>query len=94
MFRLSRWTYRKPLWFLVPTAVVSTLLGVALFGLCLGFADWMRGIPNRIGWAVVVQSVHACLWGVLFNPIQWGLFLLAIGNHALIRHVSRIDAGR
>lgn len=92
VFWISRWTYRKPFWFLVPTAVLSTLIAVALFGLCLGIADLARGIPGRISSAVVLQSMNACLWGVLFVPLYWPLFLLAFGNHALVRYLMRINA--
>jgi hypothetical protein len=88
----SRWTYRKPAWFLILTAIISTLFAVALFGLCLGFADLMRGIPNRIAWAVIVQSMNACLWGLLFMPFYWPLFILAYGNHALLRYMVKTEA--
>lgn len=91
VFWISRWTYRKPFWVLVPTAILSTFIAVAVFGFCLGVADLIRDMPNRIGWAVVVQSMNACLWGLFFVPLYWSLFLLAFGNHALVRHFWRID---
>src|SRR4051812_4126841 len=85
VFHASRWTYSRPVWVLIPTAIVSTILAAGLFGLCLGFADLARDIPNRVGWAVVVQSMNACLWGVVFIPVYWLLFLLSFGNHVLLR---------
>lgn len=92
VFYSCRWTYRRPLWILLPTAFVSTFFAVALFGLCLGVADVMRDIPNRIGWAVVMQSMNACLWGLAFSPPYWLLFLLSFGNHALLRYHVIKDA--
>lgn len=88
----SRWTYRKSAWTLVPTGIISTFVAVALFGLCLGFADLTRDIPNRTGWAVVVQSMNACLWGLIFAPLYWPLFILSFANHALLRHLVQADA--
>jgi hypothetical protein len=87
VFCSSRWTYRRQVWVLLPTAIISTFIAVALFGLCLGFADLTRDIPNRIGWAVVVQSMNACLWGLIFAPLYWPLFVLSFANHALLRHL-------
>jgi len=92
VFYFSRWTYRRPLWVLMPAAFISTFVAVGLFGLCLGFADLMRDIPNRTGWAVVVQGMNACWWGLVFLPPLWLLFLLSFGNHALLRYWVRVDA--
>jgi hypothetical protein len=94
VFYVSRWTYWRPVWVLIPTAMVSTFLAVGLFGLFLGFADLSRAMPNRIGWAVVVQSMLACLWGIIFIPLYWPLFLLSFGNHALLRHLATTDGQR
>ncbi len=91
VFHISRWTYRRSLWTLLPTTLISTFIAVGLFGLCLGFADLMRGIPNRTDWAVVVQSMNACLWGLIFIPPFWLLFFLSFGNHALLRYLVRTD---
>ena len=92
IFYLSRRFYRKSVWIVIPVAIVTTFIAVALFGLCLGFADLMRNIPGRIAWAVVLQSMNACLWGLVFIPLYWALFLLAFGNHLLIRYLTVREA--
>lgn len=88
IFYGSRWAYRRPVWVLALTAIASTFIAAGLFGLCLGLADLSRDLPNRIGWAVVLQSMNACLWGVIFIPMYWPLFLLSFGNHALVRYLD------
>ena len=85
VFRGSRWTYKKPRWVLFFTAIISTIIAVALFGLCVGLVDLMRDIPNRNGLAVVIQSMLAYLFGLLTMPPFWAFFLLSFGNHALLR---------
>ena len=92
VFWISRWTYWRPAWLLFPTAVISTAIGVALFGLFVGVAGLTSDVPTRIGAFVMVQSMLACLWGLFCVPTHWALFLLAFGNHALLRHVSRTYA--
>jgi uncharacterized membrane protein YjjP (DUF1212 family) len=92
VYYLSRWAYRKSLWHLALASIISTFIAVALFGLFLGAADLSRDIPNRIPSAVILQSMMACLWGLLFIPIYWSLFLLAFGNHLLIRYLHRRTA--
>lgn len=85
VFRGSRWTYKKPRWVLFFTAIISTIIAVALFGLCVGLVDLMRDIPNRNGLAVVIQSMLAYLFGLLTMPPFWAFFLLSFANHALLR---------
>lgn len=85
----SRRVYARPFWVLIPLALVSTVVGVALFGLAVGLVDLFREIPDRRTWAVVVQGMNICLWGLFFQPAFWVLFPLAFGNHALVRHFTR-----
>lgn len=87
VYYLSRRTYQKSLWHLVPVSILTTFVAVALFGLCVGGADLTRDIPNRIGWAVVVQGMNTCLWGLVFIPLLWSLFLLSYANHAAVRFI-------
>lgn len=89
VYWMSRRFYSKSLWVLLPVAVIFTFGAVALFGLCLGVVDLSRDAPNRIAWAVIVESMNACLWGLIFIPIYWLLFPLSFGNHALIRYFTR-----
>lgn len=91
-YYLSRWAYRKSIWYLALASIISTFIAVALFGLFLGAADLARDIPNRDPSEVILQSMIACLWGLLFVPIYWSLFLLAFGNHLLIRYLHRRNA--
>ena len=92
IYLLSRRFYRKSIWHIIPVSIASTFIAVALFGLFLGSADLTRDIPNRIGWAVVVQGMTTCLWGLILVPLYWGLFLLAFGNHVLLRFLDRRNA--
>ena len=39
VYWLSRRFYSKPIWMLIPVSLISTFLGVALFGICLGLID-------------------------------------------------------
>lgn len=92
VFYLCRWTYRKPLPILIPTAVLSTFVAVGLFGVCLGIADLTREIPqlpHRTGWGVVAFASYACMLGLWLIPIFWPLFVVAFGNHLLIRYLDR-----
>lgn len=89
VYAASRRVYARPIWLLIPLTLVSTVVGVAMFGLAVGFVDLFRGVPNRIAWAVVVQGMNVCLWGLFFLPPFWLLFPLAFGNHAMVRHFSR-----
>ena len=88
IYLVSRFIYRRSVWWMIPWTLVSTYLALILFGLALGIADAMRPIPrNTI--AVIAQSVLMCLWGFTFIPFFW-LFLLPVaGNHALIRWLER-----
>ena len=88
VYFLSRRFYTRSLLALIPVSILSTFVAVALFGLCLGAVDLFRGTGNRIPWAVIVQGMNACLWGLLYIPIYWLLFPLSFGNHALIRHLT------
>jgi len=88
IYRTSRWTYRASPWALLPTAAVTTVIAVALFGLAVGLVDLARGIPGRIPLAVVLQTVLGFLWGLLYSPLLWWLFLLALANHALLRRIE------
>jgi hypothetical protein len=92
IFCISRRFYQKSVWFLLPVAIVTTFIAVALFGLCLGFADLMRDLPGQIAWAVVLQGMNACLWALIFIPLYWALFPLAFGNHLLIRYLTAREA--
>lgn len=92
VYYLSRWAYRRSVWYLALASMISTFIAVALFGLFLGAADLTRDIPNRIPSAVILQGMNACLWGLLFVPIYWSLFPLAFGNHLLIRYLHRRNA--
>ncbi len=74
---------------LIPVSILSTIVAVALFGLCLGVVDLSRDMPNRIPWAVVVQGINICLWGLIFIPVYWLLFPLSFGKHALIRYFAQ-----
>ncbi|MBT7535920.1 MAG: hypothetical protein HN610_10170 [Verrucomicrobia bacterium] len=85
VLRGSRWTYEKPRWVLFSTAIVSTIVAVALFGLCVGLVDAMRDIPNRNGFSVVIQSMLAYVFGLLTMPPFWAFFVLSFANHALLR---------
>ena len=85
VLRGSRWTYEKPRWVLFLAVIISTIIAVALFGLCVGLADLMRDIPNRNGFAVVIQSMLSYLFGLLTMPPFWAFFLLSFANHALLR---------
>lgn len=89
VYRLSQPFYTKSIWVLIPVAILSTFVAVALFGLSLGLADLARGVPNNIAWAVIVQGMLACLGGLVFVPFLWLLFPLSFGNHVLIRFLSR-----
>jgi len=91
VYYLSRWAYRKSVWYLALASVISTFIAVALFGLFLGAADLTRDIP-RIPSAVILQGMYTCLCGLLFIPFYWSLFPLAFGNHLLIRHLHRRNA--
>lgn len=93
VYRLCQRFYAKPIWALVPVAILSTFLAMALFGLTLGLVDLARGIPNRVAWAVIVQGMGVCLWGLLFMPFLWLLFPLSFGNHALIRFLWQRHRG-
>ena len=92
IYFLCRRFYGNSIWRLIPVSIASTFIAVALFGLFLGAADLTRNIPNRMGWAVVVQGMNACVWGLVFVPLYWGLFLLAFGNHAFLRYLDRRSA--
>jgi hypothetical protein len=84
----SRRFYSRSFRALVPVSIVSTFAAVALFGLCLGAVDLFWGTTSRIGWAVVVQGMNACLWGLIFIPTYWLLFPLSFANHALVRYLT------
>lgn len=88
VYWLSRRFYSKPVWMLIPVSLISTFLGVALFGICLGLIDLSRATPDRIPWAVVAQAMNACLWGLIFIPVFCLLFPLSLANHTLIRHLT------
>ena len=85
VLRGCRWTYEKPRWVLFLAVIISTIIAVALFGLCVGLVDLMRDIPNRNGFAVVIQSMLSYLFGLLTMPPFWAFFLLSFANHALLR---------
>ena len=89
IYFLSRRFYRMSVWALIPVSIVSTFVAVAVFGLFVGAADLIRDIPSRVGWEVVIQGMISCLWGLVCIPLYWVLFLLAFGNHALLRHLDR-----
>ena len=88
-FYTTRWTYEKSCWVLVPTAITSTIIAVALFGLCVGLADLTRDIPNRKEFSVVIQNMLAYLFGLLTMPPFWTFFILSFGNHGLLRFLIR-----
>jgi hypothetical protein len=85
VFLGSRWTYEKSRLVFFSTAIISTVIGTSLFGLCVGLVDLMRDIPNRNGFAVIIQSMLAYPFGLLTMPPFWAFFLLSFGNHALMR---------
>jgi hypothetical protein len=87
VYFLFRWSYRKSFIWILPIAVISTYIAVAIFGLGLGVADLVR-YPNRIPYAVILQASVACLWGITFIPIYWSLFGLSMLNHAIIRYFT------
>jgi hypothetical protein len=88
VYWLSRRFYSKSIWMLIPVSLISTVLAVALFGLCIGLFDLSRAIPHRIPWAVVVQAMGACLIGLFCIPVYWLLFPLSFANHFLIRRLT------
>jgi hypothetical protein len=85
IYQLSRRFYSGPAWQLVPVAIVTTIMAVGLFGIVVGIVDATSGSGNRMIWKTVVQSANACVAGLLFLPAYWPLFLVAWGNHWLIR---------
>ncbi|HCZ02590.1 MAG TPA: hypothetical protein DHV39_04135 [Verrucomicrobiales bacterium] len=85
VLRGSRWTYEKTRWVLFSAVIIRTIMAVALFGLCVGLVDLMRDIPNRNGFAVMIQSMLTYLFGLLSMPPFWAFFLLSFANHALLR---------
>jgi surface polysaccharide O-acyltransferase-like enzyme len=89
VYWFSRRFYSKSLWMLIPVSLISTVLAVALFGLCIGLIDLSRAIPHRTPWAVIVQAMGLCLIGLIAIPIYWLLFPLSFANHFLIRHLTR-----
>ena len=89
VYLLGSRSYRRSSWNLIPVAIISTFIAAALFGIALGIVDLARGIPGRIGWAVVVQAMNACMMSLVIFPIYWLLFPVAFANHALIRRLFK-----
>lgn len=82
IFRFARtWTLVARIGF----AVITLYLAVAAFGLAAGLYDALvRDLPNRIGWAVVVQAILASLWGITFTGFVLFLWPLSFLNHSLV----------
>lgn len=74
----------------IALSLVSLYLASGLFALAVGFTDAARAIPNRIGSAVVIQTVMAVWWGLTFTFFLPMLWALAYFTHALL---GRADDG-
>jgi len=82
---------RWPLVARIVFALVTLYLAVAAFGLAAGLYDAVvRDIPNRIGWAVVVQAMLASLWGITFTGLVLILWPLSFVNHSFVCRWGRV----
>jgi len=73
----------------ITATLLSLYVAAALFGLAVGIFDWLAiDIPNRIAYAVVVQSVLTFLWGITFTGYLFVLWLLAYLNHWMLARTS------
>ncbi len=87
-FFIGKWSYKKNAYYLVIVSILTTFTSVALFGITLGFIDLITG-PSRIAWAVVIQGMNGCLFGLVAIPVFWVLFPLAFGNHLIIKAIDK-----
>jgi hypothetical protein len=81
---------RRPGWLRALHALAALYIAAALFGLAVGVADLvLLDAPGRRPFAVVLQSVHAVLWGLTFTGYVLLLGPLSYANHALVARAAR-----
>jgi hypothetical protein len=59
-------------------------VAVGLFGLAAGIYDAFRFVPNSAFWAVVVQPILGCWWGITMTGMVAFLWPMSFLNHSLL----------
>jgi len=86
VWKCSRWSYSRGEALRIGWAFLSLFGAAALHMGVLGVIVVLA--TETHGWAAIVEITLASLWGLIFFPLLWPLYILSYVHHAVIRRMT------